>query len=401
MILWPFYRGLIRILSIIFIWVPQIRQRLIFETKNIGDLQARSFKLSNETADLCFEFSSEGEYQQVASLIQDALAAGKKLELVFFSPSVEKTVLDIALKHPTQIRYLRFPILRLEFLNWITAPELILVRYDLFPEFLFWASQKNHTLKMVWVSFKKTRIKSKSLSFYKKLFLKASKFVVYATEADQQFAQQFKSGPVYDFRMDSIERRVATRLEKFSKVFTGYGDLKAQLDSQNLIFGNAWPSDMFLLEKIPANVFVLIVPHKLDESILSSIEESLRKLGREPVISTGESIPQTRTLILNKKGVLCELYTDFNRAYVGGGFEASIHSVLEPLIAGSEAIACGPKNQRSTEFDLAEACGRISEVKSSDEMKIWFDEGVKNSKARDQRPVFGEYNDYRKEIISC
>jgi hypothetical protein len=201
--------------------------------------------------------------------------------------------------------------------------------------------------------------------------------------------------------MDSIERRVATRLEKFSKVFTGYGDLKAQLDSQNLIFGNAWPSDMFLLEKIPANVFVLIVPHKLDESILSSIEESLRKLGREPVISTGESIPQTRTLILNKKGVLCELYTDFNRAYVGGGFEASIHSVLEPLIAGSEAIACGPKNQRSTEFDLAEACGRISEVKSSDEMKIWFDEGVKNSKARDQRPVFGEYNDYRKEIISC
>ena len=401
MILWPFYRGLIRIISIIFIWVPKIRQRLIFETKNIGDFQARSFKLTQERADLCFEFSSEGEFQQVASLIQDALSAGKKLELVFFSPSVERTVMDLALKYPTQIRYLRFPILRLEFLKWVTAPELILVRYDLFPEFLFWASQKNHTLKMVWVSFKKTRIKNKALSFYKKLFLKASKVVIYATESDQKFAQKFKAGPVYDFRMDSIARRIATREEKFSKIFHGYGELKAQLGAKNLIIGNAWPSDMFLLEKIPADVFILIVPHKLDDSILSTIEGSLRKLGRDPSISTGESIPQTKTLILNKKGVLCELYADFNRAYVGGGFETSIHSVLEPLIAGSEAIACGPMNQRSTEFDLAEAYGRISEVKSSDEVKVWFDEGVKNPKARDQRPVFGEYNDYRKEIISC
>jgi 3-deoxy-D-manno-octulosonic-acid transferase len=400
-ILWPFYRGFIRVITIIFIWVPKIRQRLIFETKNIADYQCRSFRLSREKADLCFEFSSEGEFQQVASLIQDALTAGKKLELVFFSPSVEKTVMDLASKFPDQIRYLRFPLLRLEFLSWITASELILVRYDLFPEFLFWASRKNHILKMVWVSFKKTRIKNKGLSFYKEHFLKTSKFVVYATDADQKFAQKIKAGPVYDFRMDSIQRRITNRLEKFNQIFAAYGDLKKQITPKSLIVGNAWPSDMFLLEKIPADTFMLIVPHQLDPAIITSMEESLKKMGRSPVVSTGESIPETKTLILSKKGVLCELYADFTRAYVGGGFETSIHSVLEPLIAGSEAIACGPIHQRSTEYDLAQDASRIAEVNSTDEFAQWFDEGVKNPKARDQRPVFGKYNDYRKEIISC
>ncbi len=401
MILWPFYRGLIRLITIIFVWVPKIRERLIFETKNIADYQCRSFRLSREKADFCFEFSSEGEFQQVASLIQDALTAGKKLELVFFSPSVEKTVMDLASKYPDQIRYLRFPLLRLEFLSWITAPELILVRYDLFPEFLFWASRKNHTLKMVWVSFKKTRMKNKGLSFYKQLFLKASRFVVYATEADQKFAQKIKAGPVYDFRMDSIQRRISGRMEKFKQMFSGYEDLKKQIALKSLIVGNAWPSDMFLLEKIPADTFVLIVPHQLDPAIIMSMEESLRKMGRTPVVSTGESIPETKTLILSKKGILCELYADFTRAYVGGGFETSIHSVLEPLIAGSEAMACGPLHQRSTEYDLAQDAGRIAEVNSSDEFALWFKEGVKNPIPDDQRPVFGKYNDYRKEIISC
>ena len=41
----------------------------------------------------------------------------------------------------------------------------------------------------------------------------------------------------------------------------------------------------------------------------------------------------------------------FGHAFVGGGFGVSIHSVMEPFLAKSK-VMCGPKVNRSTEFDM-------------------------------------------------
>src|SRR5690606_14635757 len=57
--------------------------------------------------------------------------------------------------------------------------------------------------------------------------------------------------------------------------------------------------------------------------------------------------------LLEQPGRLLELYPQFNFAYVGGGFGRSIHSVLEPLLAGCWSV-CGPRIHRSTEFDLGQ-----------------------------------------------
>jgi 3-deoxy-D-manno-octulosonic-acid transferase len=48
--------------------------------------------------------------------------------------------------------------------------------------------------------------------------------------------------------------------------------------------------------------------------------------------------------------MLCELYQYFDCAYIGGGYEKSIHSVLEPFLMGAKVL-CGPKIHRSTEYD--------------------------------------------------
>ena len=50
-------------------------------------------------------------------------------------------------------------------------------------------------------------------------------------------------------------------------------------------------------------------------------------------------------------GVLLEAYTFFGTAFVGGGHGRSIHSVLEPFLAGCN-VFCGQKTHRSTEYDL-------------------------------------------------
>lgn len=402
-------------LRFILMFVPKAQDRFKFEELNRIDANeegsgGRSFGKDKIKADLCFEFSSEGEYQQVASLIADALKDGKKLELVFFSPSVEKTIIELQKKHPEQIRYFRYPVLDgYTFSSWATSDTLILVRYDLFPEFLIWSMKPGRKLKFVWVTFKKERMKAKVVSPLKKLFLKKSSYTVYSTNADQEQGSDMGfQGVVYDFRMEQIHRRIETRLEKYAKFFPLYVDFKNHLDSyprgKRLILGNAWPEDMFLLENISSDVLIVIVPHQLKPEIIAKMTESLLKFNRTPTIISDDSteIPLTSTLILNKKGILCELYADFGKAYVGGGFGVSVHSLLEPLIAGSEHLSCGPVNHRSTEFDLSLEYGLIKEVKNSQEFKEWLMLDIPKIKDRDKLLFqIAKYTSFKKDLLSC
>lgn len=388
--LYLFYAPLLFMLRSLLFFVPKVQERLQFEKRNVEPL-AQSFKTSNEKADICFEFSSEGEYQQVASLIDDALGMGKKIELVFFSPSVEKAILELAQKYPFQVRYLRYPILGLKFSSWITAQSLVLVRYDFFPEFLVWSLKPENKLIFIWVSFKKERLSGSSISSFKQAFLLRAKTIIYASQAEEALGKSLGYvGRVFDFRIEQIERRISERDKKFSLFFPEYGDLKSKLETyprhKRLIVGNAWPVDGKLLEKIPHDFFVLIVPHKLEPAIMEEIQK----------------MKQPHHILLNKKGVLCELYADFGLAYVGGGFGVSVHSLLEPLIAGSEKISCGPIHERSTEYDLALSAGRLKEVKNSQEFEAWLteDSSLKavHAKIESEKSLYAEL---RKDILSC
>ena len=376
------YSVFMRLISILLVFIPQVRERLSFERKNAGDPLSRKFSVP---ADLAFEFSSEGEFQQVFPLITDALLAGKRIELIYFSPSVEKGVRELCEKYPEQLRSLRYPLLTGGFFHWITSPKLILVRYDLFPEFLFFSGE----LKMVWVTFKKERSQGKAVSFWKKQFLKRAQTIIYATPEDARQGKELGfPGESFDFRIEQIQRRLEARAEKYARIFPEYSTLGFNEfpREKRLIFGNVWPSDLILLEHLPEDFYILIVPHKLEAEIISAFEKHLG----------------TRGLVLKKKGVLCELYADFGRAYVGGGFETSIHSVLEPLISGADQISCGPIHHRSTEFDIVASQGRMTVVKNSQEFNAWLNSQLVPANSHGKMtPLSSGYPHTRKAIISC
>lgn len=375
------YSVLLRLLSLVLLVIPKVRERVVYERKNGADPFSRKF---SSPADLAFEFSSEGEFQQVLPLITDALGAGKKIELISFSPSVEKGVQDLCAKYPEQLRALRYPVATGGLLSWITARRLILVRYDLFPELLSFPGE----LFLVWFTFKKERVKGKSVSWWKKKFLARSARIIYATEADAKLGLQLGyPGEVFDFRSEQIRRRMLEKEESFAKKFPEYPTLGFRdfAREKRLIIGNAWPSDLVVLENIPDDFYVLVVPHKLEPEIIRAFQDRL-----------------PNAIVLNKKGVLCELYSDFGRAYVGGGFETSIHSVLEPLISGADQISCGPINYRSTEFDLVESAGRMTVVKNSQEFHRWLMSPLETP-AGDGKilAMTSGYPSHRKAIISC
>ncbi len=410
---WFLYVPLIRLIVLFLFWNSKMEERERFEKRNKFEALAHSFSEKGITADLCFEFSSEGEFQQVAPLVEDALKAGKKIELVFFSPSVEKAIMKLAQKYPSQVRYLRYPFVRIfpflgrrSFTHWVTARTLIMVRYDFFPEFLLWSMKPQNKLKIIWMTFKKERTQGKGPSFWKKLFLKNAESVVYAVTSDEVTGGKLGvNGGVFDFRAEQIKRRILLKDEKFKNTFPLYPEFKSHLNSykRTIIVGNAWPSDLFLLKDVPADVLVVVVPHQLSAEIIKSISTSLTEQGREvfEIHDLAREFKNTNAIIINKKGILCELYADFNHAYVGGGFEGSIHSVLEPLVAGTSKISCGPKHFRSTEFDLAYEMGRMTEVNTPEQFSLWLNKHDKTPEHDKMNSLLEGYEKMRELVISC
>lgn len=408
---WFVYFPVLRLLSLFLFWNSKIEERERFEKRNKFEALAHSFSDHNACADICFQFSSEGEYQQVAPLVDDALAKGKKIELVFFSPSVEKGILKLAAQYPKQIRYLRYPLIRLfpfiqrrSFTHWVTAKTLVMVRYDLFPEFLLWSMKGSHELKIIWMTFKKERSKGHGPSFWKKLFLKNASTIIFAGVPDQKAANDLGiKGAAFDFRVEQINRRVAKKEEKFKSHFPLYPEFRVNLSDKRVILGNAWPSDLFLLRDLPSDYQLVIVPHQLSDEILNLFREGLDGLGREvfELNDATESFKASPTILINKKGILCELYADFPHAYVGGGFEGSIHSVLEPLVAGSYKIACGPFHHRSTEYDVAEDMGKISEVNTPEQFTEWLKDAPKSNEHAKIDSLLNGYAKVRELVISC
>lgn len=412
---WFVYFPILKTLTLILSANSKISERKRFEKKNKFEARAQSFRDYNLSADICFEVSSEGEFQQVAPLVDDLLAAGKRVELVFFSPSVEKAIMKLGARYPEQLRYFRYPFLRLfpfierrSFTHWVTAKTLVMVRYDLFPEFLLWGMKKGNHLRLVWFTFKKERIRNKRPSFWKRLFLKYTEVVVYAGEKDLSTGESLNfSGHFFDFRVEQIRRRIYSREEKLKELFPLYQAYSTHLSSyqagQKLIMGNVWPSDLFLLKLIPKDTLVVIVPHNLSEEIMNLFRQSLELMGREffELNEHTETFKPANTLLINKKGILCELYSDFSHAYVGGGFEGSIHSVLEPLIGGSARISCGPFHDRSTEFDIAEGWGRISEINTPEQFVSWLNESFIHEDHDKINSLVRDYARFRELVVSC
>jgi 3-deoxy-D-manno-octulosonic-acid transferase len=382
-------------------WIPKARTRVFYEKQSRHFKGSRSFHDDQLTADIAFEFSSEGEFQQCLPLIQESLKSGQKIELIYFSPSVEKGVQGLYHQYPEQIRLLNFPLLTYglgrdqSVRRWMTSKKLILTRYDFFPEILLWARHPENKLILIWASFKRKRLKDQMLSWYQLLFLKASRQVIAATVEDKDYLQ--KQGllveSVFDFRLVQIHERIALREKTLHLKFPQWDKFHSFFSSfapeHRLLVGNAWPVDLDLFtdeycEQIEQRKKIcVIVPHLVGTEHAPLWREKLKELNLKTIELYPDSDvdaliksyqQSSGVMVIHLKGILCELYTDFKHAYIGGGHGVSVHSLLEPFVAGSQLIACGPRVERSTEFDL---CNQkfevVSLLKERSDFKQWIE----------------------------
>jgi 3-deoxy-D-manno-octulosonic-acid transferase len=72
-------------------------------------------------------------------------------------------------------------------------------------------------------------------------------------------------------------------------------------------------------------------------------------------------------IIVDRTGILSALYRVGSLAYVGGGFGAGVHSVLEPAAYGIPVL-CGPRIERSRDAEEMAGCGILAVVRTREEI---------------------------------
>ncbi|MGZ6456970.1 MAG: 3-deoxy-D-manno-octulosonic acid transferase [Bdellovibrio sp.] len=120
------------------------------------------------------------------------------------------------------------------------------------------------------------------------------------------------------------------------------------------IAGSTWPEDEAVL--IPAieklkqiHIKIIIAPHETTEDHLASLEAKLSSLKLSSVrYSKTETWPANAILIIDQVGILAELYTWSDIAFIGGSFKKQVHSVMEALAAGLPVMV-GPCHRNNRE----------------------------------------------------
>lgn len=345
-----------------------LKRRYILEKKY-------NIKKEGWAGDYAFHVSSEGELEQVYSLVEHFLEKKKNIEMIFSSESVLKNLQRLQGENPENIKLLAMPFLT--YMPWtksslnslVSAPVFFMCRYDFFPELL----ELSITRKLVFLSTISKYLKTSFIKgFWPMIFFKKSYYIVPNSREDEKsFQKVFPSKTLssFDFRIPRVLSRLSNKEKSYEEKGIQIKSLQKKIrqSSQAIILGSFWDQDTEYIQsalwKNP-EVFFLILPHRLDERSVTQLKKKLESLDL-----WGQNVEIELT-----RGVLCELYSEFSYAFVGGGYRGSpgVHSLLEPYLAGCEKIFCGPEVGRSTEykFVIEGEPGKIKILSEEDSLKL-------------------------------
>ncbi len=316
-----------------------------------------------------YEFSSEGEFQQVYALFEEDLNAGKKTELLFCSSSAIGVVRK--LNHPL-LSCRMLPLLthgpyygrKRSLYSWSQSKELVLCRYDFFPHLLLLGLKKE---KMSLVNAAMTSNKSFFYRFFLRMAYPLFHHLSFVSEEEKEKFLDFMKREdlkvsVCDLRILSIlkrkekktKRAIYLHLENF---------FEREKEKKKVIWGNFWSEDYFLLDgeehfKKDKKRIHFIVPHDTSNEAIENDLKYLEYLKNKYGCSFQHLKEDTSMIEANcsiyylpLRGILLELYSFFDFAYVGGGYKKEgIHSLYEPFFSGCLVI-CGPNIHRSVEYN--------------------------------------------------
>ena len=175
-----------------------------------------------------------------------------------------------------------------------------------------------------------------------------------------------------------------------------------------LVAGSTWPSGEAVL--LPALVGmkvavpglrVVLAPHEPSESRVRELLDRFRLDGWDPTtlseVERRGVVQDNDVVVVDSVGVLAQLYTVADVAYVGGGFhDMGLHSVLEPAAAGVPVVF-GPRYHNARAAGDLLIAGGANIAADANDLAIALSEWLTDAVARQTAGSrgFGYIDDHR------
>ncbi|OFZ17887.1 MAG: hypothetical protein A2Z20_10635 [Bdellovibrionales bacterium RBG_16_40_8] len=297
--------------------------------------------------------ASSGEFEYAKPVISAIKKWQPDIPIVvtYFSPSYAEQIkkfsgVDFSLPLPLDL-----PNPINQFIRKINPQMLLVARTDLWPEMLL-AVKKNKIPSLLFSTTFRSIAKFRCIKkiYYNLLFNQFTNIFA-VSELDSHNIKETNTNTLVTVYGDTRYDQVILRLKNSH---TLNENILQNVRCPIFVAGSTWPEDEEVI--LPAldsllkseKIKLILAPHEPSIAHLKKIEKVLRKLDISFEYYSKATVLKSNVLIIDKTGILAELYTKAQIAFVGGSFKNKVHSVMEPLAAGLLTFV-GPKHTNNRE----------------------------------------------------
>ena len=282
--------------------------------------------------------ASLGEFEQGRPLIEKIKTTHPTIPIVlsFYSPSGFEIRKDYA--YADLVLYLPAdtPANARRWLNLLQPRMAIFVKYEFWLNYLFEIDRLEIPRYLVAGSFRKSQpffqwyggIFRRALNNFETLFVQ--------TGSDEILLK--------DIGISNVVVAGDPRIDRVAEIAKNPREIPviAELAKRAplLILGSSWQPEekilwTFLKEHSELPYSIVIAPHDISESHLKEIEiNAPLPIQRLSVAQNTGLLTATRIVLVDSIGLLSSIYQYGKVAFIGGGFGAGVHNILEPVVFG-------------------------------------------------------------------
>ena len=377
----------------IFLYTLFIRLAALFNEKARLFLKGRknwkeSLKTAVETGEkyIWFHCASLGEFEQgrpVIEKIKDRFPQ-YKIVLTFFSPSgyeIRKHYdkADVVFYLPIDTRRNART-----FINIVRPEKVFFVKYEYWYFYISELKRQNIPLYIISAIFREKQFFFKKDfvgKWYRQMLFQFEHFFV----QDEKSAGLLKSVGVCNCTVSGD-----TRFDRVTAIAGAAGKNpvvdKFKGQSPLIVAGSTWRPDEELLVSFineTDDVKAIIAPHEVTTANVNKLVQLLKK----PSVRFSEvqsvKVEEVQVLIIDSIGLLSSLYRYGDVAYIGGGFGAGIHNILEAATFGLPVIF-GPHYKKFREAVELNSLGGGFPIHNSEQLNDTLSLLLYNEKKRNE-----------------
>ncbi len=325
--------------------------------------------------------ASLGEFEQARPLIerlkQSSESSSHQIILTFFSPSGYEVRKNYAVADLVMYLPVDSAANAVAFLDLIKPDLVLFVKYEFWFHYLHELKHRHVPTVLFSGVFRSGQIFFQPYGGLFRDMLQCFTKIFVQNSASQKLLMKIgiESTVAFDTRFDRV-LEVAQSRKQFPQLEPFIGRSKL------FIAGSTWLKDEDLLvqcinENLLPGYKYMLAPHDIDQERIAALQ---KKIKAKSVLysALGPANADAAVLIIDHVGSLSALYAYGQMAYIGGGFNVSVHNVLEAVVFGMPVIF-GPNYHKSEEAkDLVKLDEAVS-IATVDELRAAMQKGAKKN----------------------